>query len=329
MRLQNIDFLRGLAVSMVVLVHSTSSTLPWIEESILHKVFEFGKYGVEIFFVISGYIICYSLYNHNYSFKKSFNFLLRRIIRINPPAYIILIFYLLIEVFVFALNGRYLILSQPFETNQVISNFLFLTNAFNTDLYLETFWTLETELQFYLFIAFTFPLIINKIELIRYISLAGLIIFGFLDTPFALSVHFACFLLGIIYFMMQNNMINKKIFMISLIPCVSTFLLNGQYFELLFSLFSLFVLFVNEPIKSKVFQFLGRISFSLYIVHIFVFIYLDVILNKIGWNFLHETITSKFLLVIIYYGIAILISTIFYEFVEKPFINYSKRISMN
>ncbi|MFK7785542.1 MAG: acyltransferase family protein [Crocinitomicaceae bacterium] len=328
MRIYNVDFLRGLAVLMVLLVHASSSTIPWIEESPLHQIFEIGKYGVEVFFVISGYIICYSLFRSKYSLRSSFHFLAKRFIRINPPAYVIMIAYLLIELCTYLFTGNYLILSDPFESKLLSTNLSFTASLFGTDYYIGPFWTLEVELQFYLTIAFIFPFLTHKLTFIRYLALAGMLLLGACTMPFALSEYVACFLLGVAYFLLQNRFMNATGFVVLLALILSVFLINAQYFELLFSSLSLLVITLKKPIKSAVFQYLGRISYSLYILHIFVFMYLDVVLNRLNLNHLHTSIPTKVIVIIVYSGIAILFSHLFYLYVEKPFIAYSKKIKL-
>ncbi|MDG1842383.1 MAG: acyltransferase [Crocinitomicaceae bacterium] len=329
MRIYNIDFLRGLAVSMVLIVHSSSSTLPRVEESAIHELFEIGKYGVQIFFVISGYIICYSLFNSNYSIKNLLQFFTKRLVRINPPAYILIIGFLLIELFTWLVSTNYLILPDPFDSELILANFLFLSNAFGTDLYIDTFWTLEIELQFYLLIGIMFPFLVNKSIVVRFIALGGIILFGFSAIPVALTGYVACFLLGISYFLMQFHFINRWVLLMSCIVVAALFLFHNQYFELFFSFLSLFLISLKKPIKSEFFQYLGRISYSLYIVHVFIFIYLDAFLNKLDLYYFHDNLPTKAILIIGYIGIAILVSAIFYKYIEKPFINYSKKISWN
>lgn len=326
MRIYNIDFLRGLAALMVLLVHASSSTLPWIEESPLHEVFMFGKYGVQIFFVISGYIITYSLFHSNYSIRNIFKFLGKRLIRINPPAYLIIMLFLLIELITWTVTGNYLILTNPFDPKQLATNFLFLTDAFETDLYIETFWTLEAEMQFYILIALVYPLIISKSSVLRHLLLLGLALLGFLSIPLYLTESIGCFLVGISFFLFQVNYLSKLSFGLFGLLFISIFIFNEQYSEMVFALLGLFVISIKQAIHSSFFQFIGKISYSLYILHVFIFTYLDVILMRLDLDHLHESLETKILIIACYSSIAIVISSLFYHYIERPCINYSKRI---
>ena len=87
-----IDTLRGIAALMVVIVHVSMR----LEPSWLTTIASYGQHGVILFFVISGFIIPYSLFKSNYTLRAMANFLWRRILRLNPPYYatLLLLLYL-------------------------------------------------------------------------------------------------------------------------------------------------------------------------------------------------------------------------------------------
>ena len=70
----DIQFLRGLSVLLIFLFHLDQ------------KIFQYFYVGVDIFFIISGFVITSSIFN-NIKFKNDFNFfyfLLKRLKRIFP-----------------------------------------------------------------------------------------------------------------------------------------------------------------------------------------------------------------------------------------------------
>ena len=78
--LNHIQFLRGLSVLLVFFYH------------LKLNIFQYGFLGVDIFFVISGYVITSRIYKE-YQNKRSFNFIkfyLKRIKRIYPVLIFIL-----------------------------------------------------------------------------------------------------------------------------------------------------------------------------------------------------------------------------------------------
>ena len=83
LRIKHIDGLRGIAILVVVFFHAYSRWTNLIEsqkESFLESFFQYGFYGVHLFFIISGFVIIMSLERS----EKFFNFLYKRWLRIFP-----------------------------------------------------------------------------------------------------------------------------------------------------------------------------------------------------------------------------------------------------
>ena len=111
-----IDVLRGLAIAGVISVHVAQTTLQGgdAEQSLFFKVLSAGKYGVELFFIVSGFLL-FKLYGRNKD-KLSKAYYLRRITRIYP----LWIFFLLLNValaIILEKNGKKTYLSNFESTN--------------------------------------------------------------------------------------------------------------------------------------------------------------------------------------------------------------------
>jgi exopolysaccharide production protein ExoZ len=78
MKLYSIQYLRGLAAAAVVVSHAANSLLG--RESHLIDL-DYGAYGVDVFFVVSGFVMYYTTYDANAS---AGTFLIKRLIRIFP-----------------------------------------------------------------------------------------------------------------------------------------------------------------------------------------------------------------------------------------------------
>ncbi len=144
---EDIQGLRALAVLAIIFYHSRLA-LDFIPGGFL---------GVDIFFVISGFlitrIIVTQLKNDAFSFT---NFYIRRIRRLLPAAFITILIVLLAGLFIYGPNnlsklGRWALHAQFFS-----SNFIFWTETgyFNTESQsnaLLHFWSLSLEEQFYFF----------------------------------------------------------------------------------------------------------------------------------------------------------------------------------
>jgi len=83
-----LDGVRGLAVLMVLVFHFVSNTLPTnsVERAIV-GVTNYGSYGVELFFVLSGFLITGILYDAHSKPHYFRNFYMRRLLRIFPLYY--------------------------------------------------------------------------------------------------------------------------------------------------------------------------------------------------------------------------------------------------
>ncbi len=98
-RIFGLDALRATAILMVV-----SSHVLWIypkSNAFIPTLFElFGFWGVELFFVLSGFLIGSILYktfvNENFTLKSVFHFLKRRWFRTLPNYYLVLLLNILI-----------------------------------------------------------------------------------------------------------------------------------------------------------------------------------------------------------------------------------------
>lgn len=151
----NIHGLRGFAALMVFVYHvylvgtgtdAWPESWPWL----LSWIGLVGRYGVELFFIISGYLITETLVR-----KHSVGrFLLDRSIRLHPaflgaivPIFVIGIFF---RIEMFAQTPPW---SWPLH---FVSNALFLPGVFNLPPVLPVAWTLSFELAFYLTAASAF-----------------------------------------------------------------------------------------------------------------------------------------------------------------------------
>src|SRR5437667_5652566 len=84
-RMAVVDSLRGIASLGVAWFHITNGghllNAGWLKSS-----GAFGWLGVEMFFVISGFIIPYAMFCGDYRLKRNFGtFVLKRVIRLDPP----------------------------------------------------------------------------------------------------------------------------------------------------------------------------------------------------------------------------------------------------
>ena len=151
-----IDVLRAFAALLVVVYH-TIELGEW-KEFPAHGswlLFRIGWIGVDLFFVISGFVIAYSAINDLEKSKDGFRsrFFLRRLARIVP------LYFLTLVAFIFLVNPEMLLIPLRSAFWHVGSHILFLHN-----LHPDTFgsingsnWSVGLEMQFYVFMIFIMP----------------------------------------------------------------------------------------------------------------------------------------------------------------------------
>ena len=162
-----IDALKGLSIILVVLFH------------LEFPFFKSGFLGVDIFFVISGYLIAQVFYNKNISIKR---YLIGRIKRIFPAYFFILLFLTLILLIFLEPNESFLFSKDILYSIPFLSNIWFseiVDDYFNSHYRssILNFWSLSVEIQFYLFAIFL--IIFLKIK--KKIYIFSLIFFGLLS----------------------------------------------------------------------------------------------------------------------------------------------------
>jgi len=80
-----LDSLRAFAALSVCLFHFVCTTTGYITTDWILNLFDIGKYGVQLFFVISGFVIPWSMYAAGFQLKNLFSFLFKRLARLEPP----------------------------------------------------------------------------------------------------------------------------------------------------------------------------------------------------------------------------------------------------
>jgi len=144
-RRTDIDTLRGISVISVIIFHINNSFFPY------------GYLGVDLFFVISGYVISKSIAssfkNRNFSFYK---FYLKRIRRILPALLFVLLISLILATIILLTADLKRFSESLIASLGFVSNFYFwLTGGyFSTNDQLKPIlhlWSLSVEEQFYLF----------------------------------------------------------------------------------------------------------------------------------------------------------------------------------
>ena len=170
-----LDGLRGIASLIVVFTHNFGFT----------KVFFFGWIGVDLFFVISGFLITRILLQTREDPHYLRNFYVKRVLRIFPLYYLTLIFFFLVVPFIknFPLDISYYVENQWWFWTYLQNWFLIFKNPGNTTTVIQHYWSLAVEEQFYMI----WPWVVLFIKKPKHLLIfASAMLFAVIATRFTL-----------------------------------------------------------------------------------------------------------------------------------------------
>lgn len=286
MKLASIEFIRGLAVSLVVVYHLYAVQDRYLEVNHLPGLFQLGGSGVDMFFVISGVVMYKTLYCRPNA-HNIWSFLSARVTRIYPPYWVITI-----VIYFIAWLDPTLVNSSYDQQPSLLKSLLLLPDVTNP--WLNVGWSLVFEIWFYLLLGvlLVFPqkvvciiLLIYACFLLFYDNLHQLSPFIILISDPLILEFISGFALGLMYFRVKNH--NKKFILISFILIPLTFLAVFAAIEISISdnsieriiLFGLpavsivafglyFDDFFSQNLIFKPMIYIGKISYSVYLTHV-------------------------------------------------------------
>jgi peptidoglycan/LPS O-acetylase OafA/YrhL len=252
------------------------------------KFLKFGITGVDMFFMISGFVIFLTLSNT----KSWRDFVVSRFSRLYP-------------VYWTCVTITFLLLAAYAMHERIFQNWLFVKYSANMTMFQHYFgiddldppyWTMIVEMVFYIVMLFFFCIsLLEKIETIGFFMVAFLMlndyyltiwaprVAEYISFMFPLLNYFPLFLAGILFYKLRYNRHTPFRYLLlafCLIVEVMVFdksrssdlIVNSyEYLFVLLIYFTLFFLFVTGRlgfIVNRVTLFLGSISYSLYLIHL-------------------------------------------------------------
>ncbi|GAD90067.1 putative acyltransferase [Vibrio halioticoli NBRC 102217] len=268
-RLTELDALRGIAALAVVIFHYFARYNEiYGHENLFVEWSRIGSYGVHLFFIISGFVIFWTLSRT----ARPLDFLVSRFSRLYPAYWVSLIFTFSV-VYIFSLPGREVSMSSALVNILMFQEYL---NVAHVD---GVYWTLTVELTFYfwIFLLYTSSLINKVEEIFSFLVIVSMVhSLGIIFVPSILYKVFILkyipfFIAGICFYKLVSDSGNLKtlialaLSLFSIIPIYS--------FEKFFYISFFYLLFYGAVsgrlkfLKAKPLVFFGGISYSLYLIH--------------------------------------------------------------
>lgn len=313
-----LDTLRAVAALGVCFFHFTNGMLPQLVVPATKTFFFHGNQGVDIFFVISGFIIPYSLIGKNYTVAGIGQYLKKRILRINPLAYVSVFLVIAQGLFIDKVINKTTHYADYLSWGKVLSNLSFIVPFTHYTWINSIFWTLAIEFQFYLFISLLSNLLFSRNVgwFIGCYVLVGLLQYLPFAEPIGFLHYSSLFALGGVALLWKQHQITRRVYVGSLLLFTGLALWQIEFPAAVAGIGT--ALAINEvKIRIPGFSFLGKISYSLYLLHVIVGTTAEFLLVKL----LPPTSDArKLLLTALCLGLALGSAYIFYRLVEQPFV---------
>jgi peptidoglycan/LPS O-acetylase OafA/YrhL len=268
-RIEIVHCLRGLASLGVCWFHLTNGNPSFLNPGPLKSSGAYGWIGVEVFFVISGFILPYAMYSAGYELNTShyLTFLLKRIVRLDPP-YLAAVLLAIIMAYLSYWSPGYRGAPPDIGMIRVFCHIAYLNAFFKYEWLNPVFWSLAIEFQYYLLIGLALPLIASHHRIVRLVTLVCLALLSLLPIGSAFVSHYIfLFVMGMFAFQHRVKVIGttEALFLLGL-AAVGSSLTLGFVLSATGLVTSLIIMFLEW--RNSILAFLGDLSYSLYLVHV-------------------------------------------------------------
>ena len=346
--------LRAMAAIAVVISHTTLHLKEFNLNPFLFGSFQNGKpqglqlagYGVTIFFVLSGFLITYLLQAEKEIKQINIkNFYLRRILRIWP------LYYLYLGISVLTI----LILGLKMNTGSLL---LYIFYAANIPFILDNalplighYWSLGVEEQFYLF----WPWVNKKVKsLFFFICILIFLLVGIklvlhfffpgtiLETAIQVT-RFHCMMIGglgallyknknQLFLKIADNKITQSIcWIIMLLVALNKFRIAAIIDTELIAIAAILIITGQINVKNRIvnleislFDFLGKISYGIYVIHPLVILLFSKVLGNLSIN---QTLKYPLIYILIL-STTIYLAYLSFTYFEKYFMTFKKKFEV-
>lgn len=268
-RLKELDVLRGFAALNVVLFHYTTKFRQNFGHDYPAKYdWDYGKYGVQLFFMISGFVIFLSLKRK----MQVSTFARKRFMRLYPTYWICLC--LTFVIVWMAADPK--IETQSFQV--FLFNLTMIQGMFNVESIDGAYWSLIPELLFYVFMAVLCQFrLLSRMRAVAVVWLGLMVLNILYPLPFGaylMNLQYGMFFLaGILFYRIMIERGDWHEHLLIGVCLMAAVMQNPSVTWLYMFLFLLFYLLVYgklSPFVRQPFLFLGYISYPLYLLHQYI-----------------------------------------------------------
>jgi len=273
---------------------------------------KYGYLGVHIFFVISGFVIPWSLFRAQYVLRDYPRFLLKRNVRLYPP------YLASIAVTILATN---FIMAPWFGLPRVdvtgpslLAHFAYLNDLIHVPWVNVVYWTLAIEFQWYLLVGLLFPLLVTRSKLARFAGLAGMMAAYFMVGHDRLIFHsIPIFLVGVFVFQYRTQLIGLRE-MLGLIAVMVLAMIGPIGWIVAGVSVTTGMLIAFSTFHNRRMDRVGDVSYSLYLLH------LPIGVSLLGCLSHWLPYSGSYMIVLDVVGVAAsgLAAWIMYQIIEKP-----------
>ena len=282
-RLDYLDSIRGIAALIVVFHHVFGEFLrhnkfayPLLDN--LSNSVNLGRLGVIVFFITSGFVIPWSLKPGKS--RELINFAIKRFFRLYPAYW-----FSIIAAISLGLGCGTNFISE----SQILLNFTMIHKFLGVESVIESYWTLHVELVFYILCAFLYFL--GALQQNKYLMTLTILFCCFgvflgavryyyqIKVPIIMSFGLASMFYGAVlrnYILEKQYSLRNPLIFLTIFYFLSCFFAQKLYYldgwlvwfvsHLgAFSLFFILVTFIK--LNNRIWVYLGRISYSLYLLH--------------------------------------------------------------
>lgn len=318
-RIEGLDELRGIAAIAVVIFHAE-----WLFPDI--KKYAFGYFAVDLFLIISGFLIGKILLDARGEPNFFRRFYIRRIFRILPLAIVAI------------LTGILLSLLFNRSLNQLPFYILFIQNFIPEGMVplpgCDPLWSLAVEEHFYLLlplVIFIFPsqkipwVLLSIMSLCIILKVEGTqSIGGWYTNPKETWMRMPYLLMGVLLNFEQKRTLYSLFFLVWIavlaffgfpIIGIEILIAIGLLLTVVGAISGRFVL------KNRFLAFSGKICFGLYVIHYFVRIPFD----NLGWDYSELSFLLKNMVLMVYMAISYLLAVASFYWFEMPIQRFRTR----